>query len=77
MEIVDNSYFVTEENVGMLKMAKEANSILFDYRVPLDTCRFDTIRMSGLPISVYAPETVGCVVVDGQGTVQRAHRPAG
>ncbi|KAI3785449.1 hypothetical protein L1987_44567 [Smallanthus sonchifolius] len=24
-------------------------------------------RMNGLPISVYAPETVGCVVVDSQG----------
>lgn len=25
------------------------------------------LQMNGLPISVYAPETVGCVVVDGQG----------
>lgn len=28
LEVVDNSYFITEENVGMLKLAKEANSIL-------------------------------------------------
>ncbi|PKU70585.1 probable isoaspartyl peptidase/L-asparaginase 2 [Dendrobium catenatum] len=29
---------------------------------------FDTrIQMNGLPISVYAPETVGCVVVDSSG----------
>ncbi|KFK23966.1 hypothetical protein AALP_AAs39002U000300 [Arabis alpina] len=28
VEIVDNEYFVTEDNVGMLKLAKEANSIL-------------------------------------------------
>ena len=26
--MVDNSYFITEENIGMLKLAKEANSIL-------------------------------------------------
>jgi hypothetical protein len=25
---VDNSYFITEDNVGMLKLAKEAGSIL-------------------------------------------------
>ncbi|CBI19471.3 unnamed protein product, partial [Vitis vinifera] len=53
--LVDNQYFITEENVGMLKLAKEANSILFDYRIPtvgLETC---------------SAETVGCVVVDGQG----------
>lgn len=25
------------------------------------------LQMNGLPISVYAPETVGCVVVDGNG----------
>ena len=28
VELVDNDYFITEENVGMLKLAKEANSIL-------------------------------------------------
>ncbi|VAH37831.1 unnamed protein product [Triticum turgidum subsp. durum] len=41
LEVVDNSYFITEENIGMLKLAKEANTILFDYRIPLagaDTC---------------------------------------
>lgn len=49
----------------------------FDYRVAADTCgasagaamSFDAggIHMNGLPISVYAPETVGCVVVDCAG----------
>ncbi|MBO8590050.1 isoaspartyl peptidase/L-asparaginase, partial [Staphylococcus aureus] len=34
VELVDNEYFITEENVGMLKLAKEANAIVFDYRVP-------------------------------------------
>ncbi|KAJ6328041.1 hypothetical protein OIU77_009849 [Salix suchowensis] len=41
VELVDNGYFITEENVGMLKLAKEANSILFDYRIPaagLESC---------------------------------------
>jgi hypothetical protein len=28
LQVVDNSYFITEDNVGMLKLAKEANSIL-------------------------------------------------
>ncbi|XP_072980752.1 probable isoaspartyl peptidase/L-asparaginase 2 [Typha angustifolia] len=80
VEVVDNSYFITEENVGMLKLAKEANSIMFDYRVPLpviDGCSGsagsivatvdDVLQMNGLPISIYAPETVGCVVVDTNG----------
>ena len=31
---MDNDYFVTEDNVGMLKLAKEANSILV-YRFDL------------------------------------------
>lgn len=28
VELVENEYFITEENVGMLKLAKEANTIL-------------------------------------------------
>lgn len=77
LEVVDNSYFITEENVGMLKLAKEANSILFDYRIPLagtDTCSAQAVSdnhngmvMNGLPISIYSPETVGCAVVDSNG----------
>ncbi|XVF78446.1 hypothetical protein PTKIN_Ptkin14bG0133900 [Pterospermum kingtungense] len=34
VELVDNEYFITENNVAMLKLAKEANSIVFDYRIP-------------------------------------------
>lgn len=74
VEMVDNDYFITEDNVGMLKLAKEANSIIFDYRIPisgLESCsavvEAPPLQMNGLPISVYAPETVGCVVVDSQG----------
>ena len=33
--------------------------------------------MNGLPISVYAPETVGCVVVDGQGRCAAATSTGG
>lgn len=69
VELVDNEYFITEQNVGMLKLAKEANTILFDYRIP-ETCNAlveSPLQMNGLPISIYAPETVGCVVVDKQG----------
>ena len=28
VETVDNEYFITEDNIGMLKLAKEANTIL-------------------------------------------------
>ena len=31
MEMVDNEYFITEDNKGMLKQAKEANTILVHY----------------------------------------------
>nr|GMC76739.1 probable isoaspartyl peptidase/L-asparaginase 2 [Ipomoea batatas]GMD94617.1 probable isoaspartyl peptidase/L-asparaginase 2 [Ipomoea batatas]GMD96357.1 probable isoaspartyl peptidase/L-asparaginase 2 [Ipomoea batatas]GME00224.1 probable isoaspartyl peptidase/L-asparaginase 2 [Ipomoea batatas] len=84
VELVDNSYFITEDNVGMLKLAKEANTILFDYRIPTvgleTTCGGATespILMNGLPISVYAPETVGCVVVDAQGRCAAATSTGG
>ncbi|XP_042966320.1 probable isoaspartyl peptidase/L-asparaginase 2 isoform X2 [Carya illinoinensis] len=83
VEVVDNEYFITEENVGMLKLAKEANTIVFDYRIPalgLETCSAvveSPIQMNGLPISVYAPETVGCVVVDSQGRCAAATSTGG
>lgn len=81
VEMVDNDYFVTEDNVGMLKLAKEAKAILFDYRIPLEsTCGSaaeSPIQMNGLPISIYAPETVGCVVVDGEGRCAAATSTGG
>lgn len=85
VELVDNDYFITEENVGMLKLAKEANSILFDYRIPaagLESCSVGAaanspLVMNGLPISVYAPETVGCVVVDSGGRCAAATSTGG
>eukprot|EP00262_Sarcandra_glabra_P010534 TRINITY_DN25825_c0_g1_i1.p1 TRINITY_DN25825_c0_g1~~TRINITY_DN25825_c0_g1_i1.p1 ORF type:complete len:330 (-),score=39.59 TRINITY_DN25825_c0_g1_i1:77-1066(-) len=86
VEVVDNEFFITDENVGMLKLAKEANTILFDYRVPvggLDTCSAGAgaietaLQMNGLPISVYTQETVGCVVVDSQGRCAAATSTGG
>ncbi|MBA0876720.1 hypothetical protein Goshw_026308 [Gossypium schwendimanii] len=84
VELVDNEYFITEDNVGMLKLAKEANSILFDYRIPtVGTCGAGAaamespLQMNGLPISVYAPETVGCVVVDKEGRCAAATSTGG
>lgn len=83
VELVENEYFITEENVGMLKLAKEANTIVFDYRIPAvgsDTCSAvaeSRFQMNGLPISVYAPETVGCVVVDNQGRCAAATSTGG
>ncbi|KAG5033979.1 hypothetical protein AAZX31_04G041200 [Glycine max] len=84
VEIVENEYFITPENVGMLKLAKEANAILFDYRVPLhngyESCGVEVenpLQMNGLPISVYAPETVGCVVVDREGRCAAATSTGG
>ncbi|EYU36319.1 hypothetical protein MIMGU_mgv1a014365mg [Erythranthe guttata] len=82
--MVDNDYFITEDNVGMLKLAKEANSSLFDYRIPTigmeSTCSAaveNPLQMNGLPISIYAPETVGCVVVDSQGRCAAATSTGG
>lgn len=87
LETVDNSYFITEDNVGMLKLAKEAGSILFDYRIPLagtDTCsalagadNHKGMVMNGLPISIYAPETVGCAAVDSSGFTAAATSTGG
>ncbi|KAJ4963061.1 hypothetical protein NE237_023000 [Protea cynaroides] len=86
VELVDNDYFITEENLGMLKLAKEANAIVFDYRIPakgLETCSAGAgtmetaLLMNGLPINAYAPETVGCVVVDSQGRCAAATSTGG
>ena len=83
VELVENEYFITEENKGVLKLAKEANTIMFDYRIPtigLESCSagaMNPILMNGLPISVYAPETVGCVVVDSQGRCAAATSTGG
>ncbi|KAK4434415.1 putative isoaspartyl peptidase/L-asparaginase 2 [Sesamum alatum] len=83
VEMVDNDYFITEDNLGMLKLAKEADSILFDYRIPTigESCSSvvdnPPLQMNGLPISVYAPETVGCVVVDRQGQCAAATSTGG
>lgn len=84
VELEQNDYFITEDNVGMLKLAKEANSILFDYRIPLKTCSAGAaaamespLQMNGLPISVYAPETVGCVAVDMEGRCAAATSTGG
>ncbi|KAJ6939823.1 hypothetical protein NC651_006094 [Populus alba x Populus x berolinensis] len=81
VETVDNGYFITEENLGMLKLAKEANSVLDPSRWigklqcgPPDD---NLLAMNGLPISLYAPETVGCVVVDSQGRCAAATSTGG
>lgn len=59
----------------------------FDYRIPaigLETCSAgagaavdNPLQMNGLPISVYAPETVGCVAVDSQGRCAAATSTGG
>ncbi|WJX41416.1 beta-aspartyl-peptidase [Trifolium repens] len=82
VEVENNEYFITPDNVGMLKLAKEANTILFDYRIPTagyeKSARLDSlVKMNGLPISVYAPETVGCVVVDSEGRCAAATSTGG
>ncbi|XP_076918388.1 putative isoaspartyl peptidase/L-asparaginase 2 [Bidens hawaiensis] len=80
VETVDNEYFITQDNVEMLKLAKEANSIVFDYRIPTVGCGTGVqspLHMNGLPISIYAPETVGCVVVDSQGQCAAATSTGG
>uniref|UniRef100_A0A7C9DBW7 beta-aspartyl-peptidase n=1 Tax=Opuntia streptacantha TaxID=393608 RepID=A0A7C9DBW7_OPUST len=84
VELAENDYFITQDNVEMLNLAKEANAILFDYRIPttaLDSsCAAEVdnpMLMNGLPISVYAPETVGCVVVDKEGRCAAATSTGG
>ncbi|XAR48381.1 Asparaginase [Bertholletia excelsa] len=79
VETVNNEYFITEDNVGMLKLAKEAKSILYDYRVP-ETCSAvveNQWQMNGMPLALYAPETVGCVVVDSEGRCAAATSTGG
>ncbi|KAL4178883.1 hypothetical protein AMTRI_Chr13g117380 [Amborella trichopoda] len=82
-EIVDTSFFIIEENVIRLKQAKEAKSIQFDYRLPSkgwDTCASEAeqmVQMNGVPISLYSPETVGCVVVDALGRCAAATSTGG
>ncbi|XP_024971481.1 probable isoaspartyl peptidase/L-asparaginase 2 isoform X2 [Cynara cardunculus var. scolymus] len=65
VERMENDYFITEDNVGMLKQAKEANSILFDYRIP--TSGYESCGVG----------TVGCVVVDSQGRCAAATSTGG
>ncbi|RDX58363.1 putative isoaspartyl peptidase/L-asparaginase 2 [Mucuna pruriens] len=84
VEVVENEYFITPDNIDMLKLAKEANTILFDYRIPIgggfDSCGAvveSPLQMNGLPISLYAPETVGCVVVDKEGRCAAATSTGG
>lgn len=57
-------------------------SMQFDYRIPngFDSCGAvveSPLQMNGLPISVYAPETVGCVVVDRDGRCAAATSTGG
>jgi hypothetical protein len=62
LETVDNSYFITEDNIGMLKLAKEANTILVRPYSFLSPCpvnrsflitkkqRFDELNQGLIPI---------------------------
>ncbi|XP_021864494.1 probable isoaspartyl peptidase/L-asparaginase 2 isoform X2 [Spinacia oleracea] len=85
VEMMEKEYFITQDNVGMLKQAKEAKAILFDYRIPttgLDSCGAEAenenpMMMNGVPLSVYAAETVGCVVVDIEGRCAAATSTGG
>ncbi|KAK2457597.1 putative isoaspartyl peptidase/L-asparaginase [Trifolium repens] len=77
VEIEENEYFITPENVGMLKLAKESNTIMFDYRIPTAENGKSPLKMNGLPMSAYTPETVGCVVVDSEGRCAAATSTGG
>ncbi|KAI4990293.1 hypothetical protein ZWY2020_038656 [Hordeum vulgare] len=72
LELVDNNYFIREKNIALLKLSKEANNILSDYRIPLvgaNTCcalvaavesHFSNdMVMNAVTINIYAPETMG------------------
>ncbi|WJX14058.1 beta-aspartyl-peptidase [Trifolium repens] len=77
VEIEENEFFITPENVGMLKLAKESNTIMFDYRIPTAENGKSPLKMNGLPMSAYTPETVGCVVVDSEGRCAAATSTGG
>ncbi|KAK2404029.1 N-terminal nucleophile aminohydrolase (Ntn hydrolase) superfamily protein [Trifolium repens] len=77
VEIEENEYFITPDNVGMLKLAKESNTIMFDYRIPTAENEKSPLKMNGLPMSAYTPETVGCVVVDNEGRCAAATSTGG
>eukprot|EP01018_Ginkgo_biloba_P015510 Gb_18949 [translate_table: standard] len=137
VEIVDTNYFITAENKERLEQAKKANTIQFDYRLPVPEngtgklygnellatekihengvvpvektlhngveptneghgsevlavveqcveekkhCRNEVLaelQMNGIPISIYEPETVGCVVTDCEGRCAAATSTGG
>lgn len=71
---------------GVQYDVKTLSFLQFDYRIPTSgyvTCGVGAaatespIQMNGLPISVYAPETVGCVVVDREGRCAAATSTSG
>ncbi|OMO72720.1 Peptidase T2, asparaginase 2 [Corchorus olitorius] len=65
-ETVEQSYFVTPENIERLKQAKEANRVQVDYTQPDHTSHVDS-RMG----------TVGCVAVDNEGNLASATSTGG
>ncbi|GMH23256.1 hypothetical protein Nepgr_025099 [Nepenthes gracilis] len=82
VELADDAYFITEDCMEQLKLAKKANANLFGLpTVGRETCKMkaedNSLWMNGQPISVYAPETVGCVVVDCQGRCAAATSTGG
>jgi len=53
------------------------DDLQFDYRIPTAENEESPIQMNGLPLSAYSPETVGCVVVDGEGRCAAATSTGG
>ncbi|KAI3504709.1 hypothetical protein L1887_26383 [Cichorium endivia] len=64
LKTVDQSHFITPENIERLKQAKEANRVQQDYTQPIT----DGVSKLG---------TVGCVAVDGLGNLAAATSTGG
>ncbi|CAH9088124.1 unnamed protein product [Cuscuta europaea] len=73
VETLDTSNFITPENIERLKQAKEANRVQIDYTTPLPRVE----KGETIPIGDSQIGTVGCVVVDGNGSLAAATSTGG
>ncbi|GMH23246.1 hypothetical protein Nepgr_025089 [Nepenthes gracilis] len=82
VQLEDESYFIVEDRVKVLKFAKKINATLFGYP-EIDSATLEPkgdvpFRMNGQPLfGCYRPETVGCVVVDKRGMCAAATSTGG
>lgn len=76
VKTVDTSNFITSENVERLKQAKEANRIQIDYTQPVIMASKGEYEETNPNLDSQIG-TVGCVVVDGNGSLATATSTGG